>query len=119
MAQSGLHGPYPLTENAIRELVVNAEDWCSAAVFALGFVKAKRFFIRRVGHADGDLAEELKKYIGEYNAFRFKFYRSTRSAYDKECEIYHEFNPKDNNEHPVKPKNTKFTCPKPFCEYAS
>ena len=63
MARSGLQGPYPLTEKTILNLVVNALDWSSAAVFALGDVKEKKFLIRRVGHADGDLANELKHYL--------------------------------------------------------
>ena len=107
MARSGLQGPYPFTMNAIKNLVVKADDWSSAGVFALGTLKDKQFFIHRVGHADGDLGKELQKYIGQYSAFRFRFYTSTRIAYDKECNLYHEFNPKDNLTHPIKPKNTK------------
>ena len=117
MAQSGLQGPYPFTKTIIQKLVVDATDWSSAAVYALGTLKNKKFFIHRVGHADGDLAKELQKYIGQYSAFRFKFYRSTRMAYGKECSLYHEFNPKDNAMHPIKPKNTKFTCPMPYCNF--
>jgi len=117
MSKSGLLGPYPLTEEALQKYVTDAEDWSSAAVFALGPVKDRRFYLRRVGHADGDLAEILRPYIGKYAAFRFKFYRSTHSAYDKECQLYHDFKPKDNDIHPVKPKNTKFTCPVPSCEF--
>mgnify|MGYP001190839583 FL=1 len=118
MAQSGLIGPYSLTEEEIERFVTGAEDWSSAAVYALGPVKDKRFYIRRVGHADGDLVHELSAFLGQYAAFRFKFYRSTRSAYDKECRLYHEFKPRDNVTHPVKPKNTKFNCPVASCEMA-
>ena len=118
MAQSGLLGPYPLTDEAIKKFVSEAEDLSSASVYALGPVKEKHFYIRRVGHVDGDLAEELKKYLGQYIAFRYKFFRSTRKAYDKECQLYHYFKPKDNQEHPVKPKNTKFTCPVVSCKFS-
>ena len=116
MAQTGLLGPYPLTEEAIQKFVTDAKDWSSASVYALGPVREKHFYIRRVGHAEGNLAEVLKKYLGQYVAFRFKFFRSTRTAYNKECYLYHDFKPKDNEEHPVKPKNTKFTCPVASCE---
>ena len=115
MPQSGLQGPYPLTETTILNLIVNAEDWSSAAVFALGEVKNKKFLIRRVGHSDGDLANDLRHYLSTYGAFRFRFCGSTRKAYDKECQLYHQFKPKDNHKHPTKPKNTKFTCPVPLC----
>ena len=119
MAKSGLLGPYPLTEETLQTYIEKADDWSSASVFALGAVKNQRFYLQRVGHADGDLAESLRPYIGEYPAFRFKFYRSTRSAYDKECKLYHAFKPPDNLTHPEKPKNTKFTCPVPICTFST
>lgn len=118
MPASGLQGPYPLDEERIEELVTNSADWSSASVFALGPLQEGRFFIRRVGLADGDLAVELRRFIGRYAGFKFKFYRSTRTAYDKECRVYHDFKPKDNETHPDKPKNTKFTCPVATCELA-
>jgi hypothetical protein len=118
MPSSGLLGPYPLDEAHIEQYIAQAEDWSSASAFALGPLKDGRFFIRRVGHGDGDLGAILKTYIGQYEGFKFKFFRSTRSAYDKECRLYHDFNPKDNEDHPVKPKNTKFTCPVPSCIHA-
>ena len=119
MAKSGLLGPYPLTEEILQTHIEQSDDWSSASVFALGQVKNQRFHLQRVGHADGDLSEFLRPYIGHYPAFRFKFYRSTRSAYDKECELYHAFKPQDNVVHPEKPKNTKFTCPVPSCTFGT
>ena len=119
MAKSGLLGPYPLTEEILQTHIEQSDDWSSASVFALGPVKNQRFHLQRVGHADGDLAEFLRPYIGQYPAFRFKFYRSTRSAYNKECELYHAFKPRDNVDHPEKPKNTKFTCPVPSCTFGT
>ena len=115
MAQSGLQGPYPFTEKAIIDFVVNSSDRSSASVFALGTRKNKGFLILRVGHVDGDLAEALTKFLGQYDHFRFKFYSSTRLVYEKECLLYHKFRPRDNIEHPVKPRNTRFTCPEPMC----
>ncbi len=119
MARSGLLGPFPLTEETLQTHIDQADDWSSASVFALGLVKNQRFHLQRVGHADGDLADCLRPYIGQYPVFRFKFYRSTRSAYDKECELYHAFKPQDNVVHPEKPKNTKFTCPVQSCTFGT
>jgi hypothetical protein len=39
-------------------------------------------------------------------------------AYDRECQIYHDFKPRENKEHPNRPKNTKFTCPVAKCDEA-
>ena len=112
---SGLGKPTPLEESAILEEVDNSVDWSSASVFVLGGVRKGadgklRFQIKKVNHVDGDLGKELRKYIGKYSGFRFKFFRSTRNAYDKECQIYHEFKPSKNIKHPTRPRNTKFLC---------
>ncbi|MEE2745933.1 MAG: hypothetical protein VX617_03515, partial [Pseudomonadota bacterium] len=113
---SGLLGPFPLTEIVIEQEINKAKDWSSASVFALGQLNKGFFIIQKVSHADGDLAHELKKYLGSYQLFRYKFCRSTRSAYNKECELFHIFKPKDNLHHPVRPKNTKFECPVDLCK---
>ncbi len=122
IAKAGLGTPLPLTEEMIKEHVDNGEDWSSASVFVLGGIRKgndgkPRFVIRRVSHVDGDLGAELRKHIGDYKGFRFKFFRSTRNAFDRECEIYHAFKPRENKDHPTKPKNTKFTCPVPDCTF--
>ncbi len=115
MAKSGLLGPYPLEEKYIVRFVANSADWSSASVFALGEITNKKFVIKKVCHADGDLSMALKSYMGTYEAFRFRFYRSTRSAFNKQCQLYHQFSPSDNLEHPTRPINTRFTCPDPSC----
>jgi len=112
---AGLGKPMPLDEITILEQVDKSEDWSSASVFVLGGVRKSlegklRFRIRKVSHVDGDLGKELRKHIGKYSGFRFKFFRSTRNAYDKECQIYHAFRPIENVVHPIRPKNTKFVC---------
>jgi len=117
---AGLGKPMPLDEVTIKTEIDNAKDWSSASVFVLGGVRKgfdgkPRFKIKRVGHVDGDLGVELRKYMGKYAGFRFKFFRSTRNAYDKECQIYHEFKPRENDKHPTKPKHTRFVCPIANC----
>ena len=115
IVKSGLGRPLPLKESTIQKEVDGSSDWSSASVFVLGGIRKGadgklRFHIKKVSHVDGDLGKELRKFIGKYSGFRFKFCRSTRNAYDKECEIYHNFKPIENIKHPVKPKNTKFYC---------
>ena len=112
---SGLGKPIPLEATAILDEVDNSVDWSSASVFVLGGVRKSadgklQFQIRKVSHVDGDLGKELRKYIGKYSGFRFKFFRSTRYAFDKECQIYHQLKPVDNIKHPDRPINTKFLC---------
>ena len=117
---SGLGKPIPLQEVDILREVDNSADWSSSSVFVLGGIRMSadgkfRFQIRKVSHVDGDLGKELRNHIGKFSGFRFKFFRSTRNAYDKECQIYHHFKPVENITHPIKPRHTKFVCPVADC----
>ena len=119
-SNTGLGIPMPLTENIINTEVDNSVDWSSSSVFVLGGIRKGndgklRFKVRLVKHVDGDLGASLRKYIDMYSGFRFKFFRSTQNAYNRECQIYHAFNPRDNREHPEPPRNTKFFCPITSC----
>ena len=120
IATSGLGKPIPLQEVDIVREVDNSTDWSSASVFVVGGIHKSadgkfRFQIRKVSHVDGDLGKELRNYVGKFSGFRFKFFRSTRNAYDKECQIYHQFKPIKNIAHPVRPRHTKFVCPVADC----
>ena len=120
IATSGLGKPIPLQEVDILREVDNSKDWSSSSVFVLGGIRMSadgkfRFQIRKVSHVDGDLGKELRNYVGKFSGFRFKFFRSTRNAYDKECQIYHQFKPIKNITHPIRPRHTKFVCPVADC----
>ena len=121
IVKSGLGRPLPLKEPTIQKEVDGSSDWSSASVFVLGGIRKGadgklRFHIKKVSHVDGDLGKELRKFIGKYSGFRFKFSRSTRNAYDKECQIYHQFKPIKNIAHPTRPRHTKYVCPVVDCK---
>ena len=97
MVKSELLGPFPLTQENITENVVEADHQWSAGAFALGRLDEGRFFVRRTGRSDTDMAAKLVEYIGHYDAFKFRTYASTRRAYEKECRLFHDFKP--NNYH--------------------
>ena len=117
---AGLGKPMPLNEVTITNEVDNGDGWSSASVYVLGGIRKgldgkPRFQIKMVSHVEGDLGTELRKHVGKYKGFRFKFFRSTRNAFDKECHIFHEFRPIENINHPIPPRNTKFKCPVADC----
>jgi hypothetical protein len=114
MPSSGLLGPFPLTEEAIAAEI----EPLIIGVYLLGRLKGKRFFVRRVGRADRDLAAELRPLIGQYDAFKYRTYGSTRRAFAKECDLFHTFSPPETTAHPVRPKDTRFTCPVATCPEA-
>jgi len=106
-ASSGLFGPYLLTDYEVRHNVIGGE----IGVFALGFTaKDGVFYIDKVGRAEKDLVATLIKYEGIYKEFKFKFYETEKASYEKECELFHLFRPRDNIAHPVRPKGTRLNC---------
>lgn len=114
MPSSGLLGPFALT----REAIAGEIEPLVIGVYLLGRVKGKRFFVRRVGRADRDTAAELRALVGQYDAFKYRAYGSTRRAFAKECELFHTFAPPETTEHPVRPKGTRFVCPVATCPEA-
>jgi hypothetical protein len=118
MVKSDLLGPFPLTQDSITEHVVEADGQWSAGAFVLGRLEDRRFFFRRTGRSDTDMTAKLADFIGQYDAFKFRTYASTRRAYEKECRLFHDFKPKDNDAHPEKPIGKHISCPIASCPEA-
>ena len=110
-AKSGLLGPVPLTAEAIAQAI----EPLSIGTYALGRMRAGRFFIRKVGRDDRDLARQLAAFVGRYDAFKYRTYVSTRRAFEKECRLFHDFAPPETTAHPHRPPGTRFTCPVLSC----
>jgi hypothetical protein len=112
MRGSGLKGSYPLTRVQVDAHV----SLVSPGIFALGHRSAdgSRFAIARVGRSDADVNRRLHEYIGRYSHFKFGYSLSSAAAFEKECALYHQFNPQDNKGHPPRPAGTMWQCP--MCE---
>lgn len=82
--------------------------------YALGYMKNGSFVPKYVGRSDNDLNTRLKDYIDtKYKRFKFMYQTSKRNAFIKECENYHDFiDQLDNKNHPRKPDNAKWICPR-------
>jgi hypothetical protein len=107
---NGLQGPFSLTPRGIDSAV----NVLLPGVFVLGKVKDDDgiFQIRFVGRDDQDLRSSLRQHVADwYPQFFFKVYFSGKEAFEKECELYHKFNPPDNTAHPARNKDTGWTCP--------
>lgn len=108
MPSSGLNGPYDLTSNG----VANAVTRSSAGVYALGKTENGAFHIYYVGRSDSDVAGRLQQHVVKwYPQFKFDYFSSAKSAFEKECHLYHDFSPKDNDVHPARPRDTNWICP--------
>lgn len=108
MAESGLYGPHDLTSSGIENNVKGT----GAGAYALGRVgNDGTFYIDYVGRSDDDLAARLQQHVPEpYPKFKYGFLSSAKAAFDKECNLYHDFNPPNNKIHPARPRGSNWTC---------
>ncbi len=72
-----------------------------------------------VGRSDADLANRLKDHISSgYKMFWYEIKESPMAAYHLECEWYHKYHPRDNQNHPAVPPGASWKCPIVGCPYA-
>lgn len=110
MANSGLKGPYSLTSSGVDNAVTKA----SAGAYALGKSDGGTFYVSYIGRSDSDVNARLKKHVGKYNQFKFDYFGSPKAAFEKECNLYHDFgaNYLDNEIHPDRPEGSGWKCPR-------
>lgn len=109
MIKTGLAGPYPLTFDGISGTVLRQ----SAGAYAIGYIDANgRFCINHVGRADGDIKARLCELIGTDLMFKYNYLPSSKVAFEKECELYHDFRPHGNRLHPSRPSGASWECPR-------
>ena len=112
MATTGLNGPHALTDETIDRVVTRT----SPGAYALGRVDADGVFcVSYVGRSEGDVGNRLHDHVGKYPRFKYGYYDTAKAAFDKECRLYHDFNPPGNNVHPSAPRGTDWECPVPGC----
>ena len=119
MPSTGLGKSYPLDTKKIDSVVTRK----SAGAYVLGYIKTekknekevKTFIVQYVGRSDDDINGRLKKWVGsKYPRFKFGYYGSPKAAFEKECNIYHDFGEKetlDNDRHPDRPDDANWKCP--------
>ena len=108
MAETGLSGPFALTEAEVNQQV----DRKSAGTYALDQAHdSGAFRISYVGRSDTDVNERLRQHVGKYRRFKYEYYASPEEAFAKECGLYHDFNPPSTIQHPPRPLGSKWKCP--------
>ena len=119
MPYTGLRGPYKLDKETIDQKVT-----MKAGAYALGQLDKEGFFIPKyVGRSDDNLYKRLsyrmiglallKDWVGKYSHFRFEYYGSPKAAFEKECNLYHDFKKQlDNKQHPDRPDGSNWQCPR-------
>ena len=97
--QTGLRGSYTLDDETINRVVTRT----SAGAYALGRVADNTFYVSYVGRSDSDINGRLHDWVDSYSKFKFEYYDSPKAAFEKECNLYHDFGEKetlDNDIHP-------------------
>jgi hypothetical protein len=114
MGSTGLSGPYRLAFDDITSVIRDK----SPGAFALGYLdRDGNFLIRYVGRSDDDIRERLRSLIGSDQYFKYSYYVSSAGAFQKECELFHEFSPSGNRIHPERPAGTSLECPRCYLGY--
>jgi hypothetical protein len=110
MPNTGLNGLYRLSSEKIDEVVTKT----SPGTYVLEREDSSNsFIVNYVGRSDDDVNDRLKDWVGlkGYKRFKFGYFGSPKAAFEKECEIYHDFSGLDNDIHPQRPEGTSWQCP--------
>lgn len=104
-----LIGPTPLRYEQIR----GAVDRVAPGAFALGYAASDDgFCVLLVGRSDTDVKSRLIDQIGTHSLFKYILSASPMLAFEKECELFHDFTPPYNRRHPQRAPGSKWTCPR-------
>jgi hypothetical protein len=109
-AYTGLRGPFPFSKSSIEHEISNIVP----GAFALGTIAENSFRVDYVGRSDTDLALQLLLLLNHSDRYRKFFHRDLTAleAYGKECQIFHEFQPPDNQAiHPKIIPGSSWSCP--------
>ena len=104
-----LYGPFQLNEHGIEAHLQPA----SPGIYALGHTRRDLFVVSYIGRADADLQAGLKTHVsGPYQQFKFAYALSARDAFEKQCELYHDYIGLENTRHPCPPSGVNVQCPR-------
>jgi hypothetical protein len=108
LRDNGLKGPFALSDDVIDcEVTLR-----SPGVYALALDNGETFHIRYVGRSDLDLNNQLHVHVGSYERFKYEYCPSAKDAFEKECSLFHDFDPEGNFVHPGRPSGTGWRCPR-------
>lgn len=102
-----MSGPYKLTQ---LELALYTTPSRPFGNYAFGNIDGKgRFIVRYVGRFTAG-GQRLRHGIGQYTHFMLSHAATEKEAVEKECCLYHDFKPLDNDIHPACPDG--MCCPR-------
>ena len=104
-----LYGPHPLRLDTVKQLLILA----SPGAYVLGDSDARGFHPRCVGRSEFDVATRIRGFVGFYSEFKFAYCESARAAFERECQLYHEFAESlESSLHPSRQIYSDWRCPR-------
>src|ERR1700683_4645265 len=100
MAENGLLGPFALTDRVIDQQVVQSRPGAYVLEDSTDLVN---FRVIYVGRSDTNVNNQLHVHVGSYKRFLYQYCASAQVAFEKECALYHDFEPQNNPIHPQRP----------------
>ena len=94
-----------------RESIDKEIRTASPGTYTLGDVIDGKFKTLYVGRADKNLKQELQQRVGQAPRFKYQEFSDAKSAYDKQCELFHFLRPRGNTQHPSAPGTKDWKCP--------
>jgi len=118
MPSTGFKGVHKLTAATIDRVVTQTSP---GAYVLTKHDPSDTFTVSYVGRSDADLNSRLKDHAaaGKYTHFKAGYHSTAKAAFQKECQLYHDFGGSDsldNKAHPARPKNTSHSCPVADCD---
>lgn len=108
MSRLNMEGSFLFTSEDIDKQVTRK----SPGNYALSYSNDGTFSVNYVGRSDTDLNRRLKEHLGSgYKRFKYSYASTPEEAFDKECRNYHDFTPRDNGNHPDRPRGATWRCP--------
>jgi hypothetical protein len=105
-----LKGPYLLTAERLR--IMGLTTRALPGVYALGHTDEEgTFIVESVGRSDENLREKLQDHAGRYKNFAFEFCHSAKDAFEKECDLCHNFMVEMDFVHPNRLLGSYWKCP--------
>src|SRR3977135_903329 len=97
MAETGLNGPFALTEAVINQEV----NQTSPGTYALDQSHdSGGFHITYVGRSERDVTARWREQWGRYKSLKFDHHPPPKAAFEKEGGLYHDSNPPAKITHP-------------------
>jgi hypothetical protein len=109
MAENGLQGPFALTDSVIDQEVSTTRPGAYVLEDSPDLVN---FRVTYVGRSDTDVNNQLHVHVGSYKRFHYQYCSTAQAAFERECKLYHDFEPRDNPIHPQRPSGMQWKCPR-------